>query len=233
MGELCSTYINNSSLQNLNTSLLEYIDISSCKSISDQLIIDTISKCEQLKVYIGRSLKQLTRKAYKHLFNSCHKLTTVYMSNCFVDENVNYSEWKWRQTTTLPSLQVIDLSNNTFLSDEMVIALLKRLTAVSWIDLSNCTMITHQIIPHICSFKHTLTHLALSNCSQLQSSQLVQLNQLYKLECLYISSSTISNGELSELLSQLDQLMDLSIMNCKSIEDVPMAIQSIIYSCKR
>jgi hypothetical protein len=231
--ELSSTLITDATLQSLShcNSTLESLDISFCKNITNHSFKHYISKCHSLKHLYSKSLRQINVKnGWKYLFRNCNsQLQTLCLPNCLSGDDNIYRKSFLQMSLLSNTLTLLDLSfSENQLTDSLLNSVLPELHQLTWLDLTSCYKITSSVIVNSIIKLKNLSHLALSDCPSIDpETGITQLSVMSQLECLYISSSNITNEHLKTLCSgNLTRLTDLSVMNCKYLQ-APESIRII------
>src|SRR3989338_8889578 len=90
---------------------------------------------------------------------------------------------------------------------------------LTWVDFSHCDRISSKTVENISKHTYkTLTHFAISYCKRVDGSSIPFLQSCKQLEVLYISGiSNLLPHQFSKL-STLENISDLSVMDCKTLE---------------
>ena len=213
--------LNSMSLMDLSISCpnLTYLDISNCRKIKDDVILNLIKKnpsMNNLSVLILGYCKYLTDISMNHLFNfAFQNLTYLDLTRCTTITDLGF---KNLSNNYFINLETLILKDCTFLSDQTILKISQFMPNLKFLNLSFCCMLTDNSITLISNLNN-LIELDLSFCgSAVSDSSILQLFKLSKLENISLRGCIrLTREGVDYLLTNLINLKKIDLKSCPRI----------------
>lgn len=191
--------------------MLRDLKLNQCFKVTDDGITELVKLCTNLEALSVDQCTKLKGSWIEALIGNCSQLKMLSCKECpLLSENI-------KLLSQLRHLTHLEISNNSNVTDGVVISLIHGCRQLECLNLSLCHLVTNDAVDHLAKYGHRLKSLHLVSCSVSNTAleSLAKCPALQTLDVAYCNRVTFSGANL--VSSQCKDLRYLGLMRCDQI----------------
>ncbi|GAU46506.1 hypothetical protein TSUD_285880 [Trifolium subterraneum] len=205
---------------------IQHLNLKGADYLNDQHVVQLSSFLGDLVSINLSDFREITYSTLFVLAKNCSSLSEIKMEKIgtYIVGNSDYI----REFGIYPQLKALYLSDNSWLSDEIIIMFASIFPNLQLLDLNNCNYISEgicQVLRKCCKIRH----LNLAYCSGVN---LLGMNFVVpKLEVLNLSYTKVDDEKLYVISKNCCGLMKLLLRHCKGITE--NGVKCVLKNCRQ